>query len=78
MISNTLKVKDRPGLIRDVNSKAIISVDDATRQNYINQKNIATQAFKATNDLKTELDSLKSELNDVKSLLKHIVEKLDK
>ena len=75
MITDALKVKDRPGLIRDRNSKAIISVDESARQNYINQRNIAMQAFEATSKLKGEVDELRSELGDIKRLLQILVDK---
>lgn len=64
-----LKVKDYPGLVRDPVSKAIISVDQQARKNYINQKTIAEVSASSINEVKQEVGELKNELSEIKSML---------
>lgn len=78
MIDDYIKVKDKPGLVRDGSSKAVLVVDDAARQNYINQRTIAQRAFNASEELRGEVDELKNEIKDVKSILSQILSKLDR
>jgi len=74
MINNqVLKVKDHPTLFRDPNSKAILVVDQSSRQNYINQKVLAIKNQESNNELREEVNNLKSELEEIKSLLHKLV-----
>ena len=67
-----LKVKDHPTLYRDPNSKAILVVDQAARQNYINQRTLAKKALESTNNLQAEMSNMKQELSELKEML-HIL-----
>ena len=67
-----LKVKDHPTLYRDPNSKAILVVDQAARQNYINQRTLAKKALESTENLQAEMSNMKQELSELKEML-HIL-----
>lgn len=63
------KVEGHPGLIRDLESTAIINSDTNAYQNYIAMRN---QKLKE----KQRLDDLENEVGEIKSLLKQIIDKL--
>ena len=68
-----LKVKDHPTLYRDPNSKAILVVDQVSRQNYINQRTLAQKAAATTENLQTEMSSMKQELFELKEMLRILI-----
>ena len=73
MINNqVLKVRDHPTLYRDPNSKAILVVDQTSRQNYINQRTIAQRNAQASDNLQAEVSGMKQELGELKEML-HIL-----
>lgn len=73
MINNTvLKVKDHPTLYRDPNSKAILVVDQSSRQNYINQRTLAQKTVSSSESLRNEMIDMKQELGELKEML-HIL-----
>tara|TARA_S200002703_G_scaffold139500_1_gene130221 strand:- start:388 stop:606 length:219 start_codon:yes stop_codon:yes gene_type:complete len=69
------EVKDRPGLVRDTKTNAIIYVD----KNIINRKKEANKAKKAQSqnlvNLQQQVESLQNEIGDIKQLLIKMVEK---
>jgi hypothetical protein len=76
-MNNLIKVKDQPNFFRDPNSKAILVLDQTTRQNYINQRTLAQNAVKGNEDLKQEVDNLKNEISDIKSMLNQILNRFE-
>jgi hypothetical protein len=76
-MNNLIKVKDQPNFYRDPNSKAILVLDQTTRQNYINQRTLAQNAVKGNEDLKQEVDNLKNEISDIKSMLNQILNRFE-
>ena len=69
------EAKDRPGLVRDTKTNAIIYVD----KNIINRKKEANKAKKAQSqnlvNLQQQVESLQNEIGDIKQLLIKMVEK---
>ena len=63
------KVEGHPGLIRDLESNAVINNDKSAYQNYIQMRE---QKLKE----KERLDNLENEVGEIKSLLKQIIDKL--
>ena len=63
------KVEGHPGLIRDLETNAVINNDKSAYQNYIQ---LREQKLKE----KERLDRLENEVGDIKSLLKQIIDKL--
>ena len=60
MINNqVLKVRDHPTLYRDPNSKAILVVDQTSRQNYINQRTLALKTSETADNLQAEMTNMK-------------------
>ena len=73
MINNqVLKVRDHPTLYRDPNSKAILVVDQTSRQNYINQRTLAQKTVSSSESLRDEMMDMKQELGELKEML-HIL-----
>jgi hypothetical protein len=68
-----IKVKDHPTLYRDPNSKAILVVDQVSRQNYINQRTLAQKAADSTESLQKEMSNMKQELGELKEMLRTLI-----
>jgi hypothetical protein len=68
-----LKVKDHPTLYRDPNSKAILVVDQVSRQNYINQRTLAQKSANSTESLEREMSNMKQELGELKDMLRILI-----
>jgi len=76
MINNqVLKVRDHPTLYRDPNSKAILVVDQTSRQNYINQRTLAQRTANSTESLEKEMSSMKQELSELKDMIRVLIGK---
>jgi len=73
MINNVLKVRDHPTLYRDPNSKAILVVDQISRQNYINQRTLAQKTANSTESLEKEMYNMKQELGELKDMLRTLI-----
>lgn len=63
------KVEGHPGLVRDLESNAVINNDKTAYQNYIQLRD---QKLKE----KERLDKLETEVGEIKSLLQKLVDKL--
>jgi hypothetical protein len=70
-----LKVKDHPTLYRDPHSKAILVVDQSSRQNYINQRTLARKTAETADNLQVEMSSMKQELSELKEMLRVLIGK---
>ena len=74
MINNSvLKVRDHPTLFRDPNSKAILVVDQTSRQNYINQRTLALKTAETADNLQAEMTNMKQELGELKDMLRILI-----
>ena len=74
MINNqVLKVRDHPTLFRDPNSKAILVVDQTSRQNYINQRTLALKTTETADNLQAEMTNMKQELGELKDMLRTLI-----
>lgn len=75
------KIKDRPDLMRDPVSGAIIKVDRKDVDEYRRQKAMINNSKSMQDDLQElkekykEFDNIKSELQEIKNLLREIVSK---
>jgi len=63
------KVEGHPGLIRDLESNAVINNDKSAYQNYVQ---LREQKLRE----KERLDKLENEVGEIKSLLQKLVDKL--
>ena len=74
MINNSvLKVRDHPTLFRDPNSKAILVVDQTSRQNYINQRTLALKTSETADNLQAEMTNMKQELGELEDMLRILI-----
>ena len=64
-----LQVEDRPDLVRDEETKAVLNTDitalEAYRKRRKAQRNIETMCV--------EIDEIKNDINDIKSLLREMI-----
>lgn len=63
------------GIVRDMNSGALLSVDDNSLTAYKKKKKM-NQDLKSLKEKVYKIDKLESEINEIKSLLKTIAEKI--
>jgi hypothetical protein len=71
-----LKVIDKPGLRRDVQTGAIINTQVNDRDKYIQQKKVLMQQKQRTDQLENKVIGIENDINDIKQLLKQVLEKL--
>ena len=64
-----LPVEGHKNLLRDENTNAIISTDEAAYNDYMNRRRI-------NSDKQAELDAMKSEIETLKSLLNDLASKI--
>ena len=64
-----LPVEGHKNLIRDENTNAIISTDEAAYNDYMNSRRI-------NSDKQAELDAMKSEIETLKSMLNDLASKI--
>lgn len=65
-----LKVKDRPDLVRDPNSKAILSTDMKALQEHREKRKLFKQLLEKTN----EVDQLKADMQEIKAMLHQLLQ----
>jgi hypothetical protein len=66
------KIKDTPGWVKDLSSKAVLNVDMSALEQRKQNKNKTKQINSLEGDLsnvKLELNELKSEIKDIKDIL---------
>jgi len=63
------------GIVRDMSSGALLSVDDDSLTAYKKKKKM-NQDLKSLKEKVYKIDKLESEINEIKSLLKTIAEKI--
>jgi hypothetical protein len=71
-----LKVIDKPGLRRDVQTGAIINTQANDRDKYIQQRKVLMQQKQRTDQLENKVIGIENDINDIKQLLKQVLEKL--
>jgi hypothetical protein len=77
MISDRfLRVIDKPGLRRDVQTGAIINTQGSDHDKYIQQRKVLMQQKQRTDQLENKVIGIENDINDIKQLLKQVLEKL--
>ena len=75
------RVEDRPDLIKDMTSGALLYVDKKAAKEYKEKKALLNNTKESQMQMKeiksklAEIDTLRDDLNEIKSLLKEIVNK---
>lgn len=72
MNDDIVKIKDMP-MVRDLNSKAILSVDKVGLNNYLMRKEIAKQQSEEKKKINDRLDSVEKNLQEITQLLNKLV-----
>jgi ribonuclease HII len=67
------KVEDRPGLVRDHRSKAIISEDREALQRYLTERNYRQRLTSTNQGLEDQINNLKTEMQELKSLVQKLI-----
>jgi len=67
------RVKDHPSLMKDTETNAVISTDEAQLRAYKKKKN----QIREMEQMKSKQDSLETEVSEMKDMLKTILGKLD-
>lgn len=65
------KVKDHKGLIRDMNSKAILNVDNEALVEHRNRKNVMKNII----DNAQKIEKLENDVNDIKQMLQILIDR---
>lgn len=70
---------DDPAFIKDVNSTALLSVDDRSQQEYLMRRKALQRNQSAESDInsmKQEIDTLKNDVGEIKGLLTQLIHKI--
>lgn len=69
-----VNIKDKPGLVRDIHSKAILNTDRAALNDYLMKSEIARKQNLEREETKMRLLKLEENMSEIKSLLLEIVQ----
>jgi hypothetical protein len=69
-----VNIKDKPGLVRDIHSKAILNTDKVALNDYLMKSEIARKQNLEREDTKMRLLKLEENMSEIKSLLLEIVQ----
>lgn len=78
-MTDYLKVKDHPGLVRDKNSNAILNTDQTALNKYREERERLLKVKNAVEDtelLKREVAQTKQDINEIKQMLMKLMEKI--
>ena len=78
-MTDYLKVKDHPGLVRDKNSNAILNTDQTALNKYREERERLLKVKNAVEDteiLKREFAQTKQDINEIKQMLMKLMEKI--
>lgn len=74
-MTDYLKVAGHDGLVRDRNTKAIVSTNQAGYQAYVNQRDALMRRQHQIDENTQEIKELKQDLSEIKQLLQILVQK---
>ena len=67
------KVEDRPGLVRDSRSKAIIVEDQKALNQYLTERNYRQRLSSTNQELEGQINNLKTEVHELKNLVQQLI-----
>jgi hypothetical protein len=76
-INKYVKVEDRTNLLRDMNSKGIVNIDNTGLLEYKKAKEKRVLKNKVILQYENDINTLREEVTDIKDSLKLILEKLN-
>lgn len=72
---NYTRVKDEPGYVRDMNSRAILNIDSSGLNAYKAKKRAMLQQKSQINNLTDDVNQLREEMLEIKNLLVRLLDK---
>jgi hypothetical protein len=66
------KIKDNPGLVRDMKNQAVLSVDNNALQSYKMKREKQKEITEAVSDI----NNMKQDINELKTLMQRILDKI--
>jgi hypothetical protein len=66
------KIKDNPGLVRDMKTQAVLSTDNTALQAYKVRREKQKEITAAVDDI----NNMKQDINDLKTLMQRILDKI--
>ena len=66
------KVKDSPGLVRDMGNQAILNTDNIALEAYRRKRN----KQKEIDEVISDINNMKSDIDQIKSLMQRLLEKI--
>jgi hypothetical protein len=74
-MKNLIKIKDHKNLLRDLNTNAVINVDQQEYENYLKKRKSIIKKDEKVDQLQNEIEELKDSLNEMKDLVKLLINK---
>jgi len=68
-----LRVEDKDGLVRDIDTKAILNTDMNAYNDYVRNYQTKLKENKRLEDLENNMSTIKSDIDEIKTLLKEIL-----
>lgn len=75
-MKNYVPVKGEPDFVRDMETGAIININQSSIHRKLEQNKLKRKQFDESNKLKEKVDKLETDMSDIKSLLETIVKRL--
>lgn len=72
-MTEVVKVKDSPELVRDISSRAILNTDRKGLQNYNLQREKILEQKREQQRTKDRLEKLESDIGDIKNILQELL-----
>jgi hypothetical protein len=72
-MTEVVKVKDSPELVRDISSRAILNTDRKGLQNYNLQREKILEQKREQQRTKERLNKLESDIGDIKNILQELL-----
>ena len=66
------KVKDSPGLVRDMSNQAVLNTDNIALEAYRRKRN----KQKEIDEVISDINNMKSDIDQIKSLMQRLLEKI--
>ena len=68
------KIKDRPDLVKDKETGAVLNVDNEAYNAYVNNYKKVLKEKQKVNSIETELNEMKNDINEIKNLLRSLAQ----
>jgi hypothetical protein len=72
---NFVQIDDKPGLVRDMSSHAVISTNPEKVNDYFARKAAAVQKDKQLRDQQNEINELKTDIEEIKTMLRALMQR---